>query len=445
MAPLVAAATSDAASNATSTIASTSAATSNPATSPESANAPTVNVPTVPGCDGEIRDVIARALRQYAGLRTYEDEATFSVEVDVEGHDLGALPEPETMKLVFARPNRLLLQAPLFHVLSDGKQFREAIDVWMLYRQTPTPAPLSIENFTVNKFPALQPATHPILHLLIPSGQPSLDFVGTIERFDAIRKESLDGRPGKRIVGVEMGRQPHEKMQRVLELWFDDQTGLIGEIAYDYTKAVKASTAQQGIKVKKYVQRVRFQPLRVNEPIADDRFALPEETGFVKVNSLSMPSPREWHTRIIGRPAFEFIGTDWEGKKLTLSELKGRVILLDFWSVRCPPCIASMPTLQHVAEKFANEPFTLIGINMDGPLAAEQVKAITQAQKAQFRQVLQTKPDMGQRYFIESIPCAVLIDAKGIIQYVHVGMADERALIEQISKLLKGEKLYADK
>jgi thiol-disulfide isomerase/thioredoxin len=281
------------------------------------------------------------------------------------------------------------------------------------------------------------------MHLLLAPGKPSLDFLGTITRYEQIRAEPLNGRAGKRVIGTV--QPPSNGSQAVLELWFDDKTSLIGEMVIDQTKAVQPNAAARGIKVKKYLQRFRFNELRVNEPIADAKFALTNEPNLDKVDVLRMPTEEELQRRLAGRPAPEFTGTDLEGKELRSADLKGRVVLLDFWSLRCGPCIASMPTLQRVADKFADKPVSIIGINLDDASAADRITATLKERKIKFRQIVKIRPDLSRKYFVKGIPCTALIDSKGTVQDVHTGMSDERELTERITKLLKGENLYVKK
>ena len=77
-----------------------------------------------------------------------------------------------------------------------------------------------------------------------------------------------------------------------------------------------------------------------------------------------------------GKPAFEFTGKLLDGKSASLQDYKGRVLLLDFWSLGCGPCIMSMPSLQRVADKYADKSVSVVGVNLDTPAAAGRVKSM---------------------------------------------------------------------
>ena len=55
------------------------------------------------------------------------------------------------------------------------------------------------------------------------------------------------------------------------------------------------------------------------------------------------------------------------GPKLKTSDLKGKVVFFEYWGINCPPCIASMPHLQELQEKFQSKGFTVIGSHSQLP------------------------------------------------------------------------------
>src|SRR5688572_22947341 len=71
------------------------------------------------------------------------------------------------------------------------------------------------------------------------------------------------------------------------------------------------------------------------------------------------PEPR------VGKPAPEFDGEDFEGRRVKLSDYRGKVVVLVFWSTRCPPCRAMIPHEREMVERFHDRPFALIGVNND--------------------------------------------------------------------------------
>ena len=68
---------------------------------------------------------------------------------------------------------------------------------------------------------------------------------------------------------------------------------------------------------------------------------------------------------LVGKKALDFDVKDLNGNDLSLEKYRGNVILLDFWAVWCGPCIAEMPNVKQVYEKYKDDNFQIIGISLD--------------------------------------------------------------------------------
>ena len=70
-------------------------------------------------------------------------------------------------------------------------------------------------------------------------------------------------------------------------------------------------------------------------------------------------------SNFVGQIAMDFDVTDLNGQPLSLAQLQGKVVLLDFWATWCPPCIAEMPNLKRTYAKYKNQDFEIVGISLD--------------------------------------------------------------------------------
>ncbi len=418
--------------------------TSAPAGAPVAASSPAVVVGLpagggIPGFSGEIQQVVERGLQQYAKAQSYADTVVVSNELDIEGRPGLEMPAPTERKLAFVRPNRLYLESQLYTVVCDGRKVYEQVGPWMQYGESDAPAQLRSANLSLSRFGFFNGFRHPLAGFLLDPDKPSLALFGKITRFTAIKAETLDGASGKRVYASVI--QPSLSTSEVdLQAWFDDKSGLIGEIVYDETKLAQAGIGRTpGVTVKKFLQRLRFKDIKLNEKLDDSRFAFKPDAYAEKVASLQMPTGPELQQRMIGKLAVDFTGKDLDGKAVALADFKGRVLLLDFWSKGCGPCVRSIPTLQKAADKYASKPVSIVGVNLDGPAATEVVRSLFASQGGKFRQIIQTQPRLGEKYFVEGIPCMVMIDRKGIIRNVHLGMIAESELSGLIDKLLEGK------
>jgi len=116
---------------------------------------------------------------------------------------------------------------------------------------------------------------------------------------------------------------------------------------------------------------------------------------------------------------------------LSLAELKGKYVLLDFWATSCAPCIADLPNLKSVARRFPAEEFTVLGISLD--TSAEAVEEF----KERFRfdwptpLVESCEPAPRESYRVITIPSTFLIDPEGKIVLVDGNARDVGLLLEK--------------
>jgi thiol-disulfide isomerase/thioredoxin len=169
------------------------------------------------------------------------------------------------------------------------------------------------------------------------------------------------------------------------------------------------------------------------------------------------------HDALIGKAAPEVVGEfAINGKAKKLSDLKGKVVLLDFWAVWCGPCIATFPHLRDWHKEFGKEGLVILGATTyyqkydfdsdKGQLAkAEEalkpadehvmISTFAKYHKLAHELLVLSKENWskaGKDYVVQGIPTVVLIDRRGEVRMVRVGSGDENAqlLEEEIKKLL---------
>ncbi len=115
----------------------------------------------------------------------------------------------------------------------------------------------------------------------------------------------------------------------------------------------------------------------------------------------------------------EMAFTAIDGTKINLANMRGKVVLIDFWTVRCAPCIKEMPHAQAMYDKYRSQGFEVIGLVGDDDTAKEQVLKIIKKQSASWPQYLDKGKDAivsyHSLYNIRSYPTVWLLNKEGII------------------------------
>ncbi len=118
-------------------------------------------------------------------------------------------------------------------------------------------------------------------------------------------------------------------------------------------------------------------------------------------------------------PDFRFQGAD--GKPTSLSALRGRAVIINFWSIDCPPCIEEMPLIQKVHEKWSGKGLVVLAVNLDDKPRAGEIQKFMSGNGYTFQVVLDPSWQIGQSYRIREYPTTFYIDKAGIIRLKRIG------------------------
>ena len=135
------------------------------------------------------------------------------------------------------------------------------------------------------------------------------------------------------------------------------------------------------------------------------------------------------------KPAPDFALTGLDGKPLNLAQLRGKVVLLDFWATWCTPCRQETPQFVGLQQKYGPRGLQIVGISMDdGP---EPVRAFYREFKMNYPVAMGTKQVAEAYGGVLGLPIAFVIDRHGHIVEKYEGPADMAKLEQQIDSLLQ--------
>lgn len=126
-----------------------------------------------------------------------------------------------------------------------------------------------------------------------------------------------------------------------------------------------------------------------------------------------------------------------DGRNLRLQELRGQVVMVNFWASWCAPCRVEMPHLNRLADKYRSSGFTMLGVNVDDD--PKNATAAATKMGLRFPVLLDGDKRVVKLYDVATMPSTVLIDRDGRMRYLHRGYRDgyEETYDKQVRELLK--------
>jgi thiol-disulfide isomerase/thioredoxin len=179
---------------------------------------------------------------------------------------------------------------------------------------------------------------------------------------------------------------------------------------------------------------------------------------------LTQPTALAGDQNLVGKPAPALKGVfALNGQPQSLADLKGKVVLIDFWAVWCGPCKAVFPHLRDLHEKYGKKGLVIVGVttyyekfgfdkttnkltagaNLSKDQEQDMLKDFVETNRLPYTIWTVTKDDwkaaVNQDYGVKGIPTAVLIDQNGVVRLIKVGSgpANAQAIEKQIEELLE--------
>lgn len=239
------------------------------------------------------------------------------------------------------------------------------------------------------------------------------------------------------MVGKARCRQIRFVQKRVdWALWVEDgPKPVIHKAWFDQSKMAAAMAgAPAGLKVEVIFD---FRNWAVDSQLPEDTFRFAPPAGCEQVKTFVDEGP----AALIGKPAPDFTLETLDGGKLKLADLKGKIVVLDFWTTWCPPCRKALPAVAEVADGYRQKGVVFYAINLAE--APDVVKKFVQDEKLKLTVALDRDGAVAKSYGVQAIPQTVIIGKDGTIQAVHVGMQPDTAtqLKDELDALIAGKKL----
>jgi peroxiredoxin/outer membrane lipoprotein-sorting protein len=169
--------------------------------------------------------------------------------------------------------------------------------------------------------------------------------------------------------------------------------------------------------------RVELGDYRIGRPLQTTLFEFKPPAGVVKVSELDLPGVR---ARLAGNPAPDFTLATLDGQHVTLSDFRGKVVLLDFWATWCGPCRREQPIVAKLYEKYKDRALVAFGVNGEDQA---NVRHYLEEKRIDLPVLMDSSRTLRRLYGCQAVPTLIVVNRQGIVTKDYVGFLDEDDLL----------------
>lgn len=137
-----------------------------------------------------------------------------------------------------------------------------------------------------------------------------------------------------------------------------------------------------------------------------------------------------------GDPAPVVTLTSLDGEPIDLADLRGQVVVLDFWATWCAPCVDQLKGLERVSEEGIAGDFVIVAASIDDDTDAPKAFLAEKFPDAKFKVAHDPGGDALSAFGADGIPALYVLDPAGVIRHTHFGPGGTEGLGEELSALL---------
>jgi peroxiredoxin len=184
--------------------------------------------------------------------------------------------------------------------------------------------------------------------------------------------------------------------------------------------------------VSAWVKLVHARLLESLEAALPARFAALALCAFAPLAATAAEKPYE----LTGKPAPDLVARSLTGQNVRVSEHRGEVVVVSFWSGSCNTCRAQLEALDRIAKTYASAGLVVIGVNLDANTA--RAEKFARAQDVNFQLLVAAPENTGDDYRVDRLPMMVFVDREGVLRAAHreFKARDEAMYVRELRTLL---------
>ena len=328
-----------------------------------------------------------------------------------------------------------MMMAP--ELISNGTTLWQAMPAMQMWSQSPAPKTLDVEAT-----PALEmagPATF-VLEMFAPNARAgileqfeSVEYAGKSGEDDLLRfmttsSEFMPAMPITLTIGP--AKAPWIKRLSIAIPEGQGGPGMPSEMAMTFTKWTTlknnaGTKAAFAFKAKADWKKVDDLMEALMADMGD--MGGSPDGAFIE----GMDPSGDANHKTVGKPAPDFTLKSLDGTDVSLSSLKGKIVILDFWATWCGPCRQGLPVLMEVAKARANDNVVLWAVDLDE--SKSKVQDFLKKKGWNLPVLLDAKGKVSQKYGVGGIPHTVIIGPDGVIHSVEIGFGGKDATMKKLN------------
>lgn len=136
----------------------------------------------------------------------------------------------------------------------------------------------------------------------------------------------------------------------------------------------------------------------------------------------------------VGEVAPDFTLTDLDGNQVSLSDLRGKTVLINFWATWCPPCRKEMPDIESLYQQYRDQDFVVLGVDIAE--SADNVRRFVKKGGFSWTFVIDSDYTTSVNYRIRAIPSSFFVDEEGVVKAAHVGYMNKRTMEDYLAQTI---------